>query len=156
MMFSSSVHLSKLLSPFMQHGIIKIHLLHCMHSYLVSLYEQILLYCIIYVFFSRGFFCFLSMTMLKFYMIKASLCVAGIGFQDSMSTQWSCFWGPTGSSMWWQLFYPQQLCFAFFSQTPEELEDVSDLEDDHEVRSHTSIQTEGKTDRVSHLPRDIS
>nr|XP_036858865.1 catenin alpha-3 [Manis javanica] len=32
-------------------------------------------------------------------------------------------------------------------QTPEELEDVSDLEEDHEVRSHTSIQTEGKTDR---------
>ncbi|ERE91560.1 catenin alpha-3 [Cricetulus griseus] len=32
--------------------------------------------------------------------------------------------------------------------TPEELEDVSDLEEDHEVRSHTSIQTEGKTDRA--------
>ncbi|KAL6047935.1 hypothetical protein STEG23_034400 [Scotinomys teguina] len=33
------------------------------------------------------------------------------------------------------------------SLTPEELEDVSDLEEDHEVRSHASIQTEGKTDR---------
>ncbi|ELK09604.1 Catenin alpha-3, partial [Pteropus alecto] len=32
--------------------------------------------------------------------------------------------------------------------TPEELEDVSDLEEDHEVHSHTSIQTEGKTDRA--------
>ncbi|KAF7247202.1 Catenin alpha-3, partial [Varanus komodoensis] len=31
--------------------------------------------------------------------------------------------------------------------TPEELEDVSDFEDDHDVRSHTSNQTEGKTDR---------
>ncbi|NXF86281.1 CTNA3 protein, partial [Eubucco bourcierii] len=36
----------------------------------------------------------------------------------------------------------------FFSQTPEELEDVSDLEEDHDARSRTSIQTEGKTDRA--------
>lgn len=36
----------------------------------------------------------------------------------------------------------------FFSQTPEELEDVSDLEDDHDAHSRTSTQTEGKTDRV--------
>jgi len=39
-----------------------------------------------------------------------------------------------------------------FSQTPEELEDVSDLEEDHDARSRTSIQTEGKTDRVCITP----
>ncbi|KAI1231646.1 hypothetical protein IHE44_0007724 [Lamprotornis superbus] len=32
--------------------------------------------------------------------------------------------------------------------TPEELEDVSDLEDEHDARSRTSVQTEGKTDRA--------
>nr|XP_020757207.1 catenin alpha-3-like [Odocoileus virginianus texanus] len=37
---------------------------------------------------------------------------------------------------------------SYSEETPEELEDVSDLEEDHEVRSHTSIQTEGKTDRA--------
>lgn len=47
-------------------------------------------------------------------------------------------------------FVPKNnICFYHvFPQTPEELEDVSDLEDDHDARSHTSIQTEGKTDRV--------
>lgn len=35
-----------------------------------------------------------------------------------------------------------------FPQTPEELEDVSDLEEEHDARSRTSVQTEGKTDRV--------
>uniref|UniRef100_H0WM51 Catenin alpha 3 n=1 Tax=Otolemur garnettii TaxID=30611 RepID=H0WM51_OTOGA len=39
-------------------------------------------------------------------------------------------------------------CSVMMVRTPEELEDVSDLEEDHEVRSHTSIQTEGKTDRA--------
>ncbi|KAM5245358.1 catenin alpha-3 isoform 2-T6 [Hipposideros larvatus] len=39
-------------------------------------------------------------------------------------------------------------CAVMMIRTPEELEDVSDLEEDHEVRSHTSIQTEGKTDRA--------
>ncbi|EDL97347.1 rCG61001 [Rattus norvegicus] len=39
-------------------------------------------------------------------------------------------------------------CSVMIIRTPEELEDVSDLEDDHEVRSHTSTQTEGKTDRA--------
>ncbi|XP_057361894.1 catenin alpha-3 isoform X3 [Manis pentadactyla] len=39
-------------------------------------------------------------------------------------------------------------CSVMIIRTPEELEDVSDLEEDHEVRSHTSIQTEGKTDRA--------
>lgn len=46
------------------------------------------------------------------------------------------------------LLCSHQQCFAFCSQTPEELEDVSDLEEDLEVRSHTSLQTEGKTDRA--------
>lgn len=40
----------------------------------------------------------------------------------------------------------------FFPQTPEELEDVSDLEEDYDARSRTSIQTEGKTDRVGITP----
>ncbi|XP_070288944.1 catenin alpha-3 isoform X3 [Myotis yumanensis] len=39
-------------------------------------------------------------------------------------------------------------CSVMMIRTPEELEDVSDLEEDHEVRSHTSLQTEGKTDRA--------
>ncbi|XP_012514034.1 PREDICTED: catenin alpha-3 [Propithecus coquereli] len=39
-------------------------------------------------------------------------------------------------------------CSVMMIRTPEELEDVSDLEEDHEVRSHTSVQTEGKTDRA--------
>ncbi|XP_037661300.1 catenin alpha-3 isoform X3 [Choloepus didactylus] len=39
-------------------------------------------------------------------------------------------------------------CSVMMIRTPEELEDVSDLEEDYEVRSHTSIQTEGKTDRA--------
>ncbi|XP_076413223.1 catenin alpha-3 isoform X2 [Peromyscus maniculatus bairdii] len=39
-------------------------------------------------------------------------------------------------------------CSVMMIRTPEELEDVSDLEEDHEVRSHASIQTEGKTDRA--------
>lgn len=39
-------------------------------------------------------------------------------------------------------------CAVMMIRTPEELEDVSDLEEDHEVRSHTSVQTEGKTDRA--------
>ncbi|KAJ7426159.1 hypothetical protein WISP_18418 [Willisornis vidua] len=32
--------------------------------------------------------------------------------------------------------------------TPEELEEVSDLEEEHDARSRTSTQTEGKTDRA--------
>lgn len=36
-------------------------------------------------------------------------------------------------------------CSAIMTQTPEELEDISDVEEDHEVHSHTSIQTEIKT-----------
>ncbi|XP_055969542.1 catenin alpha-3 [Sorex fumeus] len=39
-------------------------------------------------------------------------------------------------------------CSVMMIRTPEELEEVSDLEEEHEVRSHTSIQTEGKTDRA--------
>ncbi|XP_060225405.1 catenin alpha-3 [Meriones unguiculatus] len=39
-------------------------------------------------------------------------------------------------------------CSVMMIRTPEELEDVSDLEEDHDVRSHTSIQTDGKTDRA--------
>ncbi|XP_070081870.1 catenin alpha-3 isoform X3 [Equus przewalskii] len=39
-------------------------------------------------------------------------------------------------------------CSVMMIRTPEELEEVSDLEEDHEVRSHTSVQTEGKTDRA--------
>ncbi|NXY16112.1 CTNA3 protein, partial [Atrichornis clamosus] len=35
-----------------------------------------------------------------------------------------------------------------FPQTPEELEDVSDLEEEHDARSRTSVHTEGKTDRA--------
>ncbi|XP_074448176.1 catenin alpha-3 isoform X2 [Larus michahellis] len=45
-------------------------------------------------------------------------------------------------------------CSVMMIRTPEELEDVSDLEEDHDARSRTSIQTEGKTDRakMSQLP----
>nr|XP_047925406.1 catenin alpha-3 isoform X3 [Anser cygnoides] len=39
-------------------------------------------------------------------------------------------------------------CSVMMIRTPEELEDVSDLEEDHDVRSRTSVQTEGKTDRA--------
>ncbi|KAM9197563.1 LOW QUALITY PROTEIN: catenin alpha-3 [Dugong dugon] len=39
-------------------------------------------------------------------------------------------------------------CSVMMIRTPEELEDVSDLEEDYEVRSHASAQTEGKTDRA--------
>ncbi|XP_030308957.1 catenin alpha-3 [Calypte anna] len=39
-------------------------------------------------------------------------------------------------------------CSVMMIRTPEELEDVSDLEEDHDSRSRTSIQTEGKTDRA--------
>ncbi|XP_072851279.2 catenin alpha-3 isoform X2 [Pogona vitticeps] len=39
-------------------------------------------------------------------------------------------------------------CSVMMIRTPEELEEVSDLEDDHDARSRTSIQTEGKTDRA--------
>ncbi|XP_056675208.1 catenin alpha-3 isoform X2 [Monodelphis domestica] len=44
-------------------------------------------------------------------------------------------------------------CAVMMIRTPEELEDISDLEEDHDVRSHTSIQTEGKTDRKLNSPR---
>ncbi|XP_074881391.1 catenin alpha-3 isoform X1 [Buteo buteo] len=39
-------------------------------------------------------------------------------------------------------------CSVMTIRTPEELEDVSDLEEEHDARSCTSIQTEGKTDRA--------
>ncbi|XP_013801102.2 catenin alpha-3 [Apteryx mantelli] len=39
-------------------------------------------------------------------------------------------------------------CSVMVIRTPEELEDVSDLEEDHDACSRTSIQTEGKTDRA--------
>uniref|UniRef100_A0A8C3U483 Catenin alpha 3 n=1 Tax=Catharus ustulatus TaxID=91951 RepID=A0A8C3U483_CATUS len=39
-------------------------------------------------------------------------------------------------------------CSVMMIRTPEELEDVSDLEDEHDARSRTSVQTEGKTDRA--------
>ncbi|XP_054060528.1 catenin alpha-3 isoform X2 [Rissa tridactyla] len=46
-------------------------------------------------------------------------------------------------------------CSVMMIRTPEELEDVSDLEEDHDARSRTSIQTEGKTDRakMTQLPQ---
>ncbi|XP_042122627.1 catenin alpha-3 isoform X1 [Peromyscus maniculatus bairdii] len=47
-------------------------------------------------------------------------------------------------------------CSVMMIRTPEELEDVSDLEEDHEVRSHASIQTEGKTDRSKRKATDKS
>ncbi|XP_062833572.1 catenin alpha-3 isoform X3 [Anolis carolinensis] len=39
-------------------------------------------------------------------------------------------------------------CSVMMIRTPEELEGMSDLEDDYDARSCTSIQTEGKTDRA--------
>nr|XP_014348309.1 PREDICTED: catenin alpha-3-like isoform X2 [Latimeria chalumnae] len=39
-------------------------------------------------------------------------------------------------------------CSVLMIRTPEELEDVSDFEEDHETHSHTSGHTEGKTDRA--------
>ncbi|XP_077206874.1 catenin alpha-3 isoform X4 [Paroedura picta] len=39
-------------------------------------------------------------------------------------------------------------CSVMMIRTTEELEDVSDVEDECDARSHTSIQTEGKTDRA--------
>uniref|UniRef100_A0A6I8P0M8 Catenin alpha 3 n=1 Tax=Ornithorhynchus anatinus TaxID=9258 RepID=A0A6I8P0M8_ORNAN len=39
-------------------------------------------------------------------------------------------------------------CSVMMIRTPEELEDMSDLEEDQDGRSHTSTQTEGKTDRA--------
>ncbi|XP_050754590.1 catenin alpha-3 isoform X1 [Gymnogyps californianus] len=39
-------------------------------------------------------------------------------------------------------------CSVMTIRTPEELEDISDLEEDHDARSRTSTQTEGKTDRA--------
>ncbi|XP_058697802.1 catenin alpha-3 isoform X1 [Poecile atricapillus] len=39
-------------------------------------------------------------------------------------------------------------CSVMMIRTAEELEDVSDLEDEQDARSRTSVQTEGKTDRA--------
>ncbi|XP_071419945.1 catenin alpha-3 isoform X3 [Pithys albifrons albifrons] len=39
-------------------------------------------------------------------------------------------------------------CSVMMIRTPEELEEVSDLEEEHDARSRTSTQTEGKTDRA--------
>ncbi|CAM5128807.1 unnamed protein product [Eretmochelys imbricata] len=39
-------------------------------------------------------------------------------------------------------------CSVMMIRTPEELEDISDLEEDYDAHSRTSIQTEGKTDRA--------
>ncbi|NXQ16111.1 CTNA3 protein, partial [Peucedramus taeniatus] len=39
-------------------------------------------------------------------------------------------------------------CSVMMIRTPKELEDVSDLEEEHDARSRTSVQTEGKTDRA--------
>ncbi|XP_066411098.1 catenin alpha-3 [Molothrus aeneus] len=39
-------------------------------------------------------------------------------------------------------------CSVMMIRTPEELEDVSDLEEEQDARSRTSVQTEGKTDRA--------
>ncbi|RXM29125.1 Catenin alpha-3 [Acipenser ruthenus] len=51
-------------------------------------------------------------------------------------------------------------CSVLMIRTPEELEDVSDLEEDYESRSRTSVQTEGKTDRflnhLQHYRADLS
>lgn len=45
-------------------------------------------------------------------------------------------------------------CSVMMIQTPKEMENVPDLEEHQEVQSHTSIQTEGKTDpaKVTQLP----
>ncbi|XP_067908521.1 catenin alpha-3-like [Heterodontus francisci] len=47
-------------------------------------------------------------------------------------------------------------CAVLMIRTSEELEDVSDLEDDHDAQSRTSVQTEGKTDRskMAELPEE--
>ncbi|XP_059706797.1 catenin alpha-3 isoform X1 [Haemorhous mexicanus] len=47
-------------------------------------------------------------------------------------------------------------CSVMMIRTPEELEDVSDLEEEQDARSRTSVQTEGKTDRakMTQLPED--
>ncbi|XP_065409503.1 catenin alpha-3 isoform X5 [Chrysemys picta bellii] len=39
-------------------------------------------------------------------------------------------------------------CSVMVIRTPEELEDISDLEEDYDAHSRTSVQTEGKTDRA--------
>ncbi|XP_067408702.1 catenin alpha-3 isoform X2 [Emydura macquarii macquarii] len=39
-------------------------------------------------------------------------------------------------------------CSVMMIRSPEELEDVSDLEEDYDICSHTSVQTKGKTDRA--------
>ncbi|NXO80487.1 CTNA3 protein, partial [Sitta europaea] len=39
-------------------------------------------------------------------------------------------------------------CSVMMIRTPEELEDVSDLEEEQDARSRTSVHTEGKTDRA--------
>ncbi|XP_064285735.1 catenin alpha-3 isoform X2 [Passer domesticus] len=39
-------------------------------------------------------------------------------------------------------------CSVMLIRTPEELEDVSDLEEEQDARSRTSVQTEGRTDRA--------
>ncbi|XP_039552172.1 catenin alpha-3 isoform X1 [Passer montanus] len=39
-------------------------------------------------------------------------------------------------------------CSVMMIRTPEELEDVSDLEEEQDARSRTSVQTEGRTDRA--------
>ncbi|KAM7169902.1 catenin alpha-3 [Macrochelys suwanniensis] len=39
-------------------------------------------------------------------------------------------------------------CSVMMIRMPEELEDISDLEEDYDAHSHTSVQTEGKTDRA--------
>ncbi|XP_074814969.1 catenin alpha-3 isoform X5 [Natator depressus] len=39
-------------------------------------------------------------------------------------------------------------CSVMMIRTPEELEDISDLEEDYDAHSRTSVQTEGKTDRA--------
>ncbi|XP_051883728.1 catenin alpha-3-like [Pristis pectinata] len=47
-------------------------------------------------------------------------------------------------------------CAVLMIRTPEELEDMSDLEDDRDALSHTSVQTEGESDRtkMTELPEE--
>ncbi|NWY93845.1 CTNA3 protein, partial [Loxia curvirostra] len=47
-------------------------------------------------------------------------------------------------------------CSIMMIRTPEELEDVSDLEEEQDARSRNSVQTEGRTDRakMTQLPED--
>ncbi|XP_029465577.1 catenin alpha-3 isoform X3 [Rhinatrema bivittatum] len=40
-------------------------------------------------------------------------------------------------------------CSVLLIRSPEEIEDISDLEEDNETHSHTSIHSEGKTDRAT-------